>query len=712
MVDKLLNIKEISLGGVKNERFGPWAVFMLISVLPFFSMMAYLTTGSLAEKQETDIDGRFMERMEIDANNKARNVERWLGDIVDKTHRITHSRVVQMFVMDVNESELDASFEGPLLQRKLYIEEVLETFRSQQAFETVYLANRRAQVFTGQNDSSVLPSNYNAIVRDVFISRKTVFSPLRMDGEKMLADIYLPIFALKGFEGKQKRSLTVDGEWEETNKVVGVLMATISVKDQLIDLLGLNENKPQGEHLYIFQEVLNGVEMVRFQPEYEGIFSQNKDVHADDIFKQPWKVYYLGAEGKHDLSNVPRFGSQSTTMPKPGEILTIKKSLKDLPLTLMYYLELQEAYQDLLVQRRQLHFIGQLIALLLFVFVLALWWKMQDMRHSALAKQYHKFSEKVNAHRHLLLSINKALKEHVTLKYFDGKYVYANAAFCRFLGLKLEEVLGKTDAQLFGEKIAEDLSDLDKDVLKSKSSITHERSFVFKDKRFHLIVSKSPFLDGNNKFAGITTVIKDVTDVVQARILKERALKSSVKSMMRIMQRHDEHLMRHAKYLRSLVVDFSQRLKLSEEEKTILEICANLSQIGKIYLPKDMLENHHSLEGDELNAYRAYIEDTAYIIDTVDFSLPVVKTVYAMHENLDGSGYPNGLKANEISKLSRILNICDRFAKLVAPRRGQKIHTPEEAIKWMVNQKGKYDLSLLQSFAEMITEDESTILAS
>jgi len=182
MVDKLLNIKEISLGGVKNERFGPWAVFMLISVLPFFSMMAYLTTGSLAEKQETDIDGRFMERMEIDANNKARNVERWLGDIVDKTHRITHSRVVQMFVMDVNESELDASFEDPLLQRKLYIEEVLETFRSQQAFETVYLANRRAQVFTGRNDSSVLPSNYNAIVRDVFISRKTFFSPLRMDG--------------------------------------------------------------------------------------------------------------------------------------------------------------------------------------------------------------------------------------------------------------------------------------------------------------------------------------------------------------------------------------------------------------------------------------------------------------------------------------------------------------------------------------------------
>ena len=130
-----------------------------------------------------------------------------------------------------------ASFEGPLLQRKLYIEGVLETFRSQQSFETVYLANRRAQVFTGQNDSSVLPSNYNAIVRDVFISRKTVFSPLRMDGEKMLVDIYLPVFALKGFEGQQKRSLTVDDEWEETNKVVGVLMATISVKDQLIDLL-------------------------------------------------------------------------------------------------------------------------------------------------------------------------------------------------------------------------------------------------------------------------------------------------------------------------------------------------------------------------------------------------------------------------------------------------------------------------------------------
>lgn len=713
MVERFQKIKEISIDPIKKEAFTPWAIFMLISILPFLSMMSYITTSSIVENQELDIDGRFMERMEITARHKARNIDRFLEDFVSVSNRITHSRNIQMFIMDVNESGLDKEFTGDLLRKHLFIDEVLQTFKSQNNIENVYLTNRRAQVFSGLSDEEELPFNYNINVRHVFINKKVLYSPLRMDGQNMLIDIYVPIFALKGFKGDVASSLSQQnmGDWEETNQVAGVLIMTLSIKDKLIDLMDSGESGAvEGQHITLFQEVSGGVEMVRLNAAHEGIFSKDKDALASSTYKKEWSIYFLETEGKHDLSRIPKFGSPSITMPRPGEILTLKVEANHLPLTIMVYLELQDAYKNLMLQRRQVHIIGQLIALIVFVFVLALWWKAQDIKHRNLAEQFKDFSEKVNAQRNLLTSINKAVKEHISLKYFDGKYLYVNEAFCKFVGIKQEEVIDKTDEDLFGSKIAEELKMMDKEVLSSKQTIMESKSFIFKGKRHHLEISKTPFLDGNRKFVGITTVTKDMTELTRERQLREKAMKNSMSSLMCIMQRYDEHLVKHAKFMRNIALKMAEHLKLSIEEVTILEVSANLSQIGKIYVPQEILASSNALNDHDLVTYHAHIEDTAYILDTVDWGLPIVKTVYAMHERLDASGYPNALHADDISKLSRILGICDQFCTLVSPRRGHEVYTPENAVKWMVNQKGKFDLSLLQTLAEVIAEDESAVL--
>lgn len=715
MAERFKKIKEVAIEPVKKEAFAPWAIFMLISILPFLSMMSYITTSSIIKNQEIDIDGRFMERMEVTAMSKALNIDRFLEEIVLISNRITHSRNIQMFSMDVNESGLDEDFPEGLERKRLYIEEVLQTFKSQNNLQNVYLANRRANIYVGteMGEEVGFPYNYNVNSRDVFIHKNVLYSPLRMDGHKMLMDVYVPIHALKNFKSKGATPFIDEGEeaWEETNQVSGVLIMTFSIKDKLIDLMNSGEKSPiEGQYITLFQEISGGVEMVRLNNEHEGIFSQDKDALARTTYKKDWTIYYLEKPGKHDLSKVPKFGSQSQTVPRPGEILTLKVQTKNLPLTIMVYLELQDAYKDLMLQRRQVHIIGQLIALMIFVFVLALWWKAQDIKHRNLAEQFQSFSEKVNAQRRLLMSINTAVNEHISLKYFDGKYIYVNEAFCKFIKLKQDEIIDKTDADIFGSKIAEEFKEMDKEVLAQKHTVSESKSFIIHDKRYHFDISKTPFLDGNKKFVGITTVVKDVTELVHERQLREKAMKNSMRSMMRIMQRYDEHLVAHAKYLRSMVLKMAGHLKLSVEETTTLEVCANLSQLGKIYVPRDILTAKGELNDHDLVAYRSHIEDTAFILDTVDWGLPIVKTVYGMHERLDGTGYPNGLHAADISKLSRILGICDQFCDLVSPRRGHKVQTPEGAIKLMVNQKGKFDLSILQSLAEIIAEDESAAL--
>lgn len=703
-------IKELSLDPIKKESFAPWALFMLISILPFLSMIAYLSTDVIAEKQEHNIDNRFMENMKITIQNKAVLIDTWLENKASLAQRITRSRTIQMFVMDVNNSGMNIGFEGALKERKLYIEEVLSTFVSQNDIIQTQLINRRAEIFTNLTNSKELSSGYKERVRSIFINRQISYSSLRMDGDKVLMDIFIPIFELKDLKDiKIIAAPNSKNDRENTKQVAGVLAMTLSVKDVFSRLTATQFQALKGQNLYIFQEILGGLQMVRLQTEQEGIFSKDKDIKAKSIYKKAWNIYGLD-QGRHDLSKIPKFGAHSKTTPRRDEVLMTKEPVKSIPLTLMIYLDLDETYQGLLLQRQQLHVIGQLISLLIFVLILAFWWKMQNKRHSSLAHQYQEFSRKVNAQRHLLKNINATVDEHITLKYLNGKYVYVNAAFINFLNVKIEEVLDKNDNQLFGAKIAEELKEMDNKLLKTKKITTEEKSFIINDKCYYLAISKTPFLDGHKKFIGIITVVKDLTDIMTAREFREKAMKNSMDSMMHIMQRHDDHLVKHVKYLKRLALDLADKLNLSRDERTTLEVSASLSQLGKIYISKDILNMSDTLNASALEVYRSHIEDTVFILDAVDWGLPVVKTVYAMYEKLDGTGYPNNLHASKISKLSRILCVCNQFCELVSPRRGHKVYTSEAAIKWMVNQKGEYDLSIIQSLAEMISEDDSIVM--
>ncbi|MFT7144545.1 MAG: PAS domain S-box-containing protein [Alphaproteobacteria bacterium] len=713
MVNEFENIKELSLDPVKREPFAPWAIFMLIAILPFLSMIAYLITSAITDNQELNVDRQFMDRIEIVSKAKADNIDLWLSESIMIAQRITHSRVIQMFSMDINDHDINFKsndVKSPLGQQLIYIAEVLSTFVSQNDLVSAHLINRRSSEYVKSSNAPELSVNYAEFARHVFTSRTPQYSPLRMNGKNMLLDVYLPIFALKDMD----KTSTDESDSQESSgkRVVGVLAITMSVKDKIQKIMQPSFSSLEGENIYLFQKVNGGIAMVRLDQENEGIFTQDKDYKALTEYKKVWDIYYLREQGKFDLSKIPKFGSQSNIIPRPGEILMVKYNSKILPLTIMSVLELGKAYKYLIIQRKQLQVIGQLVALMLFIMFLSFWWMHQEVRQRMLTEQYQNFADKVNAQRQLLLSINSAIVEHIGLKYFDGKYVYVNPPFAKFFKLNYTDVIGKNDASLYGEYVAQELKYMDQELLKGKKEIFEERSFVIHDKRHYFEISKAPFFDAHHKFVGIITVMRDVTEIVQERQLRERAMKNSMRSMMRIMERYDIHLVKHAKYLKNFVVDVAEKLNLSKEDKITLEICANLSQIGKIYVPIDILKSEVKLNDQDLLTYRTHIEDTAYILDTVDWGLPIVRNVYTMHEHLDGTGYPNKLESTDISKLSRILCVCDTFCNLVAPRRGHKIHTPEEAIKTMVNAKGKYDLAVIQVLAEVISEDERAILGS
>jgi len=90
-----------------------------------------------------------------------------------------------------------------------------------------------------------------------------------------------------------------------------------------------------------------------------------------------------------------------------------------------------------------------------------------------------------------------------------------------------------------------------------------------------------------------------------------------------------------------------------------LNVAGQLHDIGKIAIPSDILNKPGALSEGEFIVIRSHPEVSHDILKTIEFPWPVAQIAYQHHERLDGSGYPRGLKADEILIEAKILSVAD-----------------------------------------------------
>jgi putative nucleotidyltransferase with HDIG domain len=130
-----------------------------------------------------------------------------------------------------------------------------------------------------------------------------------------------------------------------------------------------------------------------------------------------------------------------------------------------------------------------------------------------------------------------------------------------------------------------------------------------------------------------------------------------------------------------------------------LEAAALLHDTGKLAVPEHVLNKPGKLTPAELATMQAHVDVGADILASIDFPYPVVPIVRAHHENWDGSGYPRGLRGEEIPLGARILSVVDCFDALTSDRPYRSAMTEEDAIAIIVERRGKmYDPQVVDTF--------------
>lgn len=187
----------------------------------------------------------------------------------------------------------------------------------------------------------------------------------------------------------------------------------------------------------------------------------------------------------------------------------------------------------------------------------------------------------------------------------------------------------------------------------------------------------------------------------------QEAYLATVKSLAAAVDAKDTYTRGHSDRVATYATLTAERMGLSHEQRIALEMAAYLHDIGKIGVPGDILLKPGRLDDAEMAQMRHHPLIGANILKPVAFPWAITPVVRHHHEAFDGSGYPAGLKGEEIPLLARILTVADSFEAMTADRPYRKGRSVQEAVDELRRcSGGQFDPRIVEVFIETIRELE------
>jgi HD-GYP domain-containing protein (c-di-GMP phosphodiesterase class II) len=160
----------------------------------------------------------------------------------------------------------------------------------------------------------------------------------------------------------------------------------------------------------------------------------------------------------------------------------------------------------------------------------------------------------------------------------------------------------------------------------------------------------------------------------------------------------------HSVRMAILSLMIGRELGYASRELVSLGVAALLADVGYLLLPDDVLQARGSLNGEKLQQLRMHPLHSQQILAAQRESLPVIaRAVAEHHERGNGSGFPRGLRAAEISPLARIIAVTDTYHELISLRPGGKPFLPVKVAAFIAERGGReFDRQVVTAFLKVV----------
>ncbi|MBX4264594.1 diguanylate cyclase [Clostridium estertheticum] len=185
---------------------------------------------------------------------------------------------------------------------------------------------------------------------------------------------------------------------------------------------------------------------------------------------------------------------------------------------------------------------------------------------------------------------------------------------------------------------------------------------------------------------------------------------TSIKTLISVINAKDKYTYGHVERVVIYSRLLADKLKLNEKNKKELIYGAYMHDIGKINIPKEILNKNMPLTPDEWEIMKQHSVNGVEIIKSVESLKEIAPLILYHHERYDGNGYPDNLKGKDIPYLVRMLTVVDCFDAMTSSRPYNIRKTYKEAIEELKRCSGKqFDKQIANSFIEVIRENENRI---
>lgn len=183
---------------------------------------------------------------------------------------------------------------------------------------------------------------------------------------------------------------------------------------------------------------------------------------------------------------------------------------------------------------------------------------------------------------------------------------------------------------------------------------------------------------------------------------KERQFHSTLEVLAATIDARDPLTAGHSKKVTEYAVGICETLNISEEETERIRVAALLHDYGKIGVPDAILKKEGRLTEEEYDIVKTHSQKTQSILEGINFdgiyhNIPMIAGAH--HENIDGSGYPWGLKGDDIPLGALIISVADFFEAITSKRHYREPMPTEIAYKLLRQQSGtRFDSQIVEAF--------------
>ncbi|WP_409272688.1 HD-GYP domain-containing protein [Neobacillus sp. SCS-31] len=178
-----------------------------------------------------------------------------------------------------------------------------------------------------------------------------------------------------------------------------------------------------------------------------------------------------------------------------------------------------------------------------------------------------------------------------------------------------------------------------------------------------------------------------------------------LKKIVEEVERKDHHTVEHSERVSEYAVKIAKKLMFPKDKLESLYIASILHDIGKINIPMEILNKPDKLTDEEFAYIKRHPGDGAEMVKDLYYEdIPMI--IEQHHERLNGSGYPHGLKGDDILLEARIIAVSDSFDAMTEDRAYRKAYDVQYAVNELISMADThYDRKVVEAFVEILKEE-------